>query len=100
MLDLVPSDEKNAQHCSIKTISFIVKRPGPSGILNLLQASQRVAAELDTCLNVKTCQRPTKMMSSLLTVDQSAKAPSVQGVSLQTLSLIDISRTSRSSAHI
>lgn len=46
------------------------------------------------------CDRYAKVMSSLLTMDQSAEAPSMQGASLQTVSPIDIFRTSRSSSHI
>lgn len=47
-----------------------------------------------------TCDRYAKVISSLLTMDQSAKTPSRKGASLQTVSPIGIFRTSRSSSHI
>lgn len=80
--------------------SFMLRRPGHSDILNLLQAGQRVPTALDNHVDVKTCHRPAEVMSSLLTMGQSAKAPSMQGASLQTVSVVDICRTSRSSSHI
>lgn len=79
---------------------FILRRPGHSDMPNLCQAGQRVLTELDNRLDEKTCHRPAEVMSSLLTTDQSVKALSMQGASLQTVSLIDICRTSRSSSRV
>lgn len=82
---------------------FHTQRPGHSDIVSL-QVNQRVATEpgshLDADNRYFCCDRYAKVIASLLTIDQSAKTPSMQGASSQTVSPIDICRAWSSSSHI